>query len=140
MTQKAVRLLLEGGFTCVLTDGSRTYTSTRRGVRPLLELVESGTDCAGFYAADKVVGKATALLYCLLKVRSVHALVISESALAVLAHHGIAVTFDQKVPQIRNRAGTGRCPMELATEHIEDPRQAPAAIYRKLRELAETNP
>lgn len=136
MIQTAHMLLLDGGFTCVLTDGSRTYTSTQRGVRPLLELLESGTDCTGFYAADKVVGKATALLYCLLKVRAVHALVISERALTVLEHHGIAITFDQKVPQIRNRTNTGPCPMEQATEQIVDPRDAPAAIRSKLRELA----
>lgn len=129
--------LLEGDTTCVLTNGRQVYTSTQRGVRPLLDFLDSGMSFSGFDAADKVVGKATALLYCLLDVRCVHALVISESALEVLESHGITVTWEQKVSQIRNRNNTGRCPMELATQHIHDPALALTAIRSKLRELGQ---
>ena len=131
--QKARQLLESGGYTCVLCRGDKTITSCHRGVRPLMELLDE--DLAGFSAADKVVGKAAALLYCLLKVRCLWAGVISDAALEVLQAHGIGVQWETRVPQIQNRQGNGRCPMELATEGISNPADAPAAIRKKLAEL-----
>ena len=130
---KARQLLEEGGCTCVLCRGEAVHTSHHRGVRPLMELLEE--DVAGFCAADKVVGKATALLYCLLGIKALWAGVISDAALEVLEAHGIPVQWESRVPQIRNRQNTGRCPMEQATEYISDPKDAPAAICSKLIEL-----
>lgn len=131
--EKAKFLLQGGNYTCVLCNGDRVYTSNLRGVRPLLEMLD--TDVSGFYAADKVVGKATALLYCLLKVKAVHAVVISQAALQVLQKGGIAVSWDSRVDYIKNRSGDGRCPMEQATENIDDPQEALTAIQKKLKEL-----
>lgn len=130
---KATTLLEREGYTCVLCRDDRVYTSRHRGVRPLMELLE--TDVSGFSAADKVVGKATALLYCLLGIRKLYAKVISDDALDVLQAHGIEVQWDQQVPYIVNREGNGRCPMELATKHVSDPALAPDAIRKKLKEL-----
>ena len=131
--EKAKQLLCAQGFTCVLCKGDILHTSYHRGVKPLMELL--GQDLEGFSAADKVVGKATALLYCLLGVRSLYAQVISESALEVLSAHGIDVQWQKQVPYIVNREGTGQCPMEQATQNISDPALAPAAIRAKLKEL-----
>lgn len=130
---KARLLLEQEGYTCVLCLGDKIHTSHHRGVRPLMELL--GQDLSGFSAADKVVGKATALLYCLLQVKCLWAGVISEAALDVLRDHNIPVQWEIRVPQIQNRQGTGRCPMEQATEHIRDPQDAPGAIRKKLEEL-----
>ena len=130
---KAIALLDAEGYTCVLCRGETVYTSRHRGVKPLMDLLDQ--DLEGFSAADKVVGRATALLYCLLKIRCLHTHVISESALAVLHAHGITVTWDQLVPFIVNREGSGCCPMELATQDIHDPALAPEAIRKKLQEL-----
>ena len=131
--QKAKNMLEAEGYTCVLCKGECVHTSRHRGVRPLMELLSE--DLTGFSAADKVVGKATALLYCLLKVTSVYAVIISESAVDVFSRNGVAVQWEKKVPFIVNREGNGRCPMELATEQISDPALAPDAIRKKLKEL-----
>ena len=130
--EKAKSILENGNYTCVLCKGDTVHTSQHRGVRPLLDLLD--TDVSGFSAADKVVGRATALLYRLLNVKSVHAQVISQSALEVLENH-IAVSWDSQVEFIRNRAGDGRCPMEQATARIDDPQEALIAIQQKLKEL-----
>ena len=128
------RALLEAeGYTCVLCRGQVFHTSRHRGVKPLMDML--GEDLRGFSAADKVVGRATALLYCLLGIRALYAHTVSEDALAVLTAHSIPVTFVHRVPFIQNRAGTGRCPMEEATAGITDPTLAPEAIRRKLKEL-----
>lgn len=131
--EKAKSILQGSDYTCVLCRGDQIHTSRHRGVRPLLELLE--TDVSGFCAADKVVGKATALLYRLLKVRAIHATVISQAALQALQNSDIAVSWDSQVDYIKNRAGDGRCPMEQATEGIDDPQVALIAIRQKLKEL-----
>ena len=133
---KARGILSQGDFTCVICRGDETYTTTLRGVRPLLDYLEQGTDLTGASAADKVVGKAAGLLYCLLHVRAVHARVMSKAAWRVLESHGIAVSCDNLVDAIENRSKTGMCPMEMATADVEDPALAPAAIRKKLAELA----
>ncbi len=133
--QKARHLLEEGGYTCVLCKSTEVRTSTKRGVAPLMELWENKTDISGWSAADKVVGKATALLYRLMGVQAVYAAIISESALHTLEKGGIAAHYGQLVPYIVNRTGDGRCPMESATAELEDPNLAPAAILAKQREL-----
>lgn len=124
-----------GGYTCVFRKGERELTDTRRGVRPLLELLKSGEDFEGFSVADKVVGKASALLYCLLKVKRVYAPVISRSALEVLESHSIPCEYNRLVPGIRNRTNTGPCPMEAATANISDPKEAPEVLEKTLEAL-----
>ncbi len=134
----AYAILCREGCTCVLTDGKTVHTSTQRGVRPLLELLDSGAKLQGFQAADKVVGRAAAMIYCLLGIQSLHALVISQGALEVLRQHGISVRYDALVSGIRNRASTGPCPMEQATAGIQDPLLALEAIRIRLKELSGT--
>ena len=132
---KARQLLASEGYTCVLCCEEQRYTSTRRGVAPLLQWLDEGTPLEGFSAADKVVGKAAALLYCLLKVKELYAAVISRSALEALNKGGIPVYYDTLTEGIINRAGTGPCPMEAATKEISDPALAPAAIRKALEAL-----
>lgn len=133
--ETAKRRLLAGGCTCVFRKGADERTDTRRGVRPLLELLKSGEDFTGFSVADKVVGKASALLYCLLKVKRVYAPVISRPALGVLESRGIACEYDRLVEGIRNRTNTGPCPMEAATAGLTDPAQAPEVLEKTLQAL-----
>ena len=131
----ALNTLNEGGYTCVLCRGDITLTDDRRGIRPLMELLESGQDFRHFCAADRVVGKAAAFLYCLLGIRAIYARVISIPALEVLMRHGVDIYFDEQVSAIRNRAGDGFCPMETAVWNLNDPEKAPDAIREALRKL-----
>ena len=133
--EKARKLLASGGYTCVLVKGDTVYTSTERGVKPLLVFLDGNTDLQAFSAADKVIGKATAFLYCLLGVREVYAPVISRSAAEVLSGHGIAAYWDVKAEFIINRRKTGPCPMETAVQTIEDARAALAAVRETLKNM-----
>lgn len=131
----ARHILVEENCTCVLCKDTVVHKSIRRGVAPLMIWLEEGTDLRDFSAADKVVGKATAFLYCLLGVRAVYAQVISDAAVGVLESRGIPFFFDRQVPAIQNRTGDGLCPMEQATREITDPADAPAAIRQALARL-----
>ena len=132
---KAIKIFRETGATCVLCKGGSRVDSQLRGVAPLVDLLDTGMDFSGYSAADKVIGKATAFLYCLLEVKAVYAPVISKPALAVLQAHGIEVRYDECVEAIFNHRRNGFCPMETATKHIDDPDAALAAIRRTLEKL-----
>lgn len=133
---KAIDTLNNGRYTCVLCKGDELYTSTERGVKPLLEWLESGINLKGFSAADKVVGKAAAFLYVLLGVKEVYAPVMSESALYTLARNGVQPHCDKSVNHIINRAGTGFCPMEEAVMDIMEPQNALKSIKLRLQQLS----
>lgn len=132
---RAKALLAQGGYTVVLCRDDATHTDTRRGVAPLLALLDGGVNVTGFAAADRVVGKAAAFLYLRLGVTAVHALVMSEPAYDLLTANGVIVTCDTLVPAIRNRAGDGYCPMEQVSLPHTDPVEAEIAIRHRLAEL-----
>lgn len=133
--EKAKEILAQSGSTCVLCRDEIVYTATQRGVRPLIDWLDSGEDTCGFSAADKVVGKAAALMYCLLGVRRVHGNVMSDAAVKVLRRNGVEVYWDRLTDSIRNRAGTGPCPLEAATMPIDDPEEALPVILATLDRL-----
>ena len=132
---RARALLAQGDYTVVLCRGDVTYTDTRRGVAPLLGLLDAGTDVTAFAAADKVVGNAAAFLYLRLGVAAVHAGVISAPAYDLLTANGVVTTYDTLVPAIRNRTGDGYCPMETVCMPLTDPVAAESAIRKRLAEL-----
>ena len=134
--EKARSLLEKENYTCVICRGDDVITDRRRGIRPLMELLESGKDLHGYSAADKVVGKAAAFLYCLLGVKALHAGVLSVPARDVLVSAGISVEWGSLVPAIRNRAGDGFCPMETTVWDLTDPALAPDAIRNALKKLS----
>lgn len=133
--KKAKEHLAQQGCTCVLCLGDHIIESHLRGVTPLLRLLDSGRDLTGYCAADKVVGKATAMLYRLLGVRSVWGAVMSKGAIEALQAGGIEAHWEQQVDHIVNRTGTGPCPMEAATAQIDDPSAALTAIRHTLKKL-----
>ena len=132
---KAKKIFFDTGATCVLCKGKSRCESDLRGVAPLLDLLDTGMDFSGYAAADKVVGKATAFLYCLLGVSHIYTPVISESALAVLNRYQIPVEYDLCVPAIFNHRKNGFCPMETATAQIDCPEEALIAIRKTLENL-----
>lgn len=127
--------LAEGEFTCVLKKGEKVYESKKRGVKPLVELLELGEDFTDCYAADRVVGKATAFLYVLIGARRVYARVISKSALEVFSERGITVEYETLADYIVNRKGDGRCPFEELVLNESDEKTAYQKIKTKLSKL-----
>lgn len=133
--EKARTLLAAGDYTCAVCLGEERYTTRERGVKPLLNWLDDGIDLKNASAADRVVGRGAAFLYCLLGVKEVHARVMSRPAAEVLTAQGIAATADTFVDGIINRKGTGPCPFEAAVLDITDPAEALAAIRRKMAEM-----
>lgn len=119
----------------VLKKENEVFIGTERGVAPLLRYFEDVNDYSGFCAADKVVGKAAAYIYVLLGIKSVFAVTASLHAIKVFEKYGIEYVCENTVPAIKNRTGTGLCPMESAVLDIDTPEEALRAIRNMLREL-----
>lgn len=133
--QTAIRLLKNVGITCAIVGPNTCYTSTARGIAPLLSCYKEGKAESGCCAADKVVGKAAAYMYVLLGVKSLYAEILSQPALRVLQNAGIDAKYEKLVDAIVNRTGTGFCPMETAVLDIDDPLEAMAAVEKTLEKL-----
>ena len=132
-------LLEQRGLTCAIARGEKLYTSSLRGIRPLLELIGRGEDFSGGEAADKIVGRATALLYVHMGIRELYAEVLGEGGAEVLRKNGITVQYGTLTEYIINRTGTDICPMERACEGIDDPAQAYIALQKRSAELSAQN-
>ncbi len=135
LTKKAKEILEKNKLTCVICRENEVYESVERGVKPLLNFLDSKIDLKGACAADRVVGAGAAFLYLLLEVREVYAVVISERAKTVLEQNGISVLFETLVPKIQNRARNGFCPIETAVMNETDPAAALLKIRQTLANL-----
>lgn len=124
------------------TDASFVYvteeavlTSEYKGIRRLLALVNEQTTLAEGFVADRIVGKAAALLMVLQGAKNVYAETIDQPALAVFRTHGVNVLFRKLVPIIINRAGDGICPMENAVLAVDDPKEAFTVLSETVKKL-----
>ena len=135
--ERAVSLLEENeAFTCVLVKGEEVYTSDAHGVRALLGWLREGKDLKGFSSADRIVGKAAALLYVKMGIRAIHACTISVAAETVLEGNDISFSYDDRVLQILNRDGSDMCPMEKAVKDTDDPGRAPDLLLEAVKAMS----
>lgn len=134
--KKAVSMLNEQALTLAAVNGNETITSRERGVKALLALIDGGRTLEGYSAADKVVGAAAAYLYVLLGAKELYANVISRKAANIMEKYGIYTEYNTLAEAIKNRAGTGFCPMETAVSEAVSPENALMLIRAKLKELS----
>ncbi len=132
---ETAKSLLVGNATCVLVKGKQKYISTKNGIAPMMEYIGNNTNLVGFSVADRIVGKAAAMLFCLAQISCVYAEVISDPALNFLNEKNILVTYKTLTKNIINRTATGLCPMEQTVKDETDPRLAYEKLKQKINEL-----
>lgn len=122
--KELIDMLHAGGYSCVIANGDRTRTFTRRGVADLYDLLVQEPDFLhGASVADKVIGKAAASLMVLGGVHEVYTHIISRPALRLLQEAGVAVSCDEVVDHIINRDHTGWCPLEQASRDLHSAKE-----------------
>jgi hypothetical protein len=136
--EELVRTTIRSGDAtlCAVTDGALLYQLTGRGIGALVLAVEKErADSHGSLDwGDKLVGRAAALLFTLVRPRSVFALTMSAGAQGVLRAADIPFTCDALIVDVLNRTGTGPCPMEAAVSGIVDP----LAALEKLKQVSQS--
>lgn len=114
---------LFGHTVCLCKDGNCLYSKSR-GIAPMMNFIEGGTDLTGYSVADTVVGKAAALLFVKCGIKSVFAKTLSKNGKRILELSGIYFEYEVLTERIINRAGTDTCPMEKAVACTDDPEEA----------------
>ena len=134
--EKAIKILEEEkDLTLVLVLNEDIYKSSEKGIKSLLQLLNSGKNYLNYSAADKIVGKAAAMLYKLLNINDIYGEVMSIRAINFLEQNNINFKYKIKTNEIINRKGTGICPMEQTVLNIENPTEAKKLLENKLKEL-----
>ena len=118
--------------TCAVRKEGELFFSQEHGIKPLLNWLEEPDFFRGAVVADRVIGRAAALLLAYGGIRELYAQVISEHAARALEEHQIPFAYGEKVPYIINRAKTGMCPMERRVLEVSDP----SAAYEVLKAAA----
>lgn len=136
--ERAKSLLADGQYTCVLCKDDVILTSTLTGIQPMVHYLQKQVDLQGFSAADKIIGKAAAMLFVLAGIKAVYANVMSIDAITILTQNNIVTNCAVQTKEILNRKGTDICPMEQAVKNIQQPKAAYAAIQTKLQQLQHT--
>ena len=124
---------------CAADGGELVYRLTGRGISALLAAVEEERVISHgpLDWGDKLVGRAAALLFTLVRPRSVFALTMSTGAQDVLRTAGIPFTCDAIILDVLNQTGTEPCPMEAAVSGISEPLVALETLKQVSRALSD---
>ncbi len=118
----------------IVKESKVLFESKAHGVSAFLDALEKlGPKMKDASVADKVVGKAIALLCIYAGIQAVYALNLSLKAKQVLERHAIHLEWETVVDKILDASGTGICPFEKAAMEISNPTEA----YEKLKALSE---
>lgn len=129
---EAAKLRLKrGNLTLVIVkDGEVIFETSLHSIKGFLEAIEKlGEKIAGSFVADRIVGRAAAMLCAYSKVAYVFAVTMSEEGREVLKHHNIPYQYENLVPNILNYKAEDLCPLEKLTLNITNPEEA----YEKLK-------
>jgi hypothetical protein len=129
--ETAKRALTERHLTLsVVKEGHVIFESKTHGVSGFMEAVEQFKNrLDGASVADRVVGKAIALLCVYVNARAVYAATISNAAKALLEENSVYLEWDSLVENILGADKSKTCPFERLVDRILDPADA----YRKLK-------
>lgn len=134
--EKAVEILKKENHSCVLIKDNVLSASDDFGVKPLMSLLRKDrTAFQNGVIADKVVGKAAAMLAISGGAAAVYGAVMSEPAAEILKKSGIYFSYDELAPNIKNRKGDGLCPLEKAVLDIQNPDDAFDILEDAIKEL-----
>ncbi len=126
----AVEAVKSGASIAVAKGGRLLASRGGHSVRPLIEVLnEVGVELQGASVADKVLGRAAALVLADNPgLAMVHGVVMSAHGKQALESAGIPYSYDRLVDFISNRAGDGMCPIEQMSLRFEEPRDFVAAM------------
>lgn len=116
----------------IVKNSEIIFESVSHGISGVLEAIEKlGDKLEDASVADRVAGKAIALLCVYAKVKAIYAMTLSKGAKAVFENHAIYHERDNLVESILDIDKAGICPFEKLATEISDPLEA----YERLKAL-----
>jgi hypothetical protein len=118
----------------IVKNGEVLYSTKSHRISGFLDAVEKcGTKLDGASLADRVAGKAVALLCVYAKINEVYAAVLSRKAQVIFNQNRISVHWNELVDNVLDANKTAMCPFEKAAAEISKPQKA----YRTFKGLLE---
>jgi thioredoxin 1 len=129
----AKKRLQENSLTLtIVNSGEIIFETASRGISGFLEAIEKfGDNLQEASVADRVIGKAIALLCVYAKVKAVYAIVLSEKAKVVFEQNMIYHEWNELVESILDGDNRELCPFEKLAAKISNPSDA----YKMLKAL-----
>ncbi len=122
----------------IVKNGQVLYETKSNRISGFLDAIENlGAKLEGASLADRVAGKAIALLCVYAKIKEVYAAVLSRKAQEVLKQHQIIYHWKELVDNVLDANKTGVCPFEKAAANISNSQEAYKA-FLILRENLKT--
>lgn len=121
----AIELLHNERLTlAIVKDGKVVFSSKDKGIKPLYKAItEFKADLEGSSVADRVTGRAAAMICAHGGIKYLKTGLISDNGINVLKSTNIIYEYDERAPFIENRDRLGMCPIEklsLKAENIEE--------------------
>ncbi len=111
------------------------FETNTEGLSGFLQAIEKlNSDLQDASVADKIMGKAAALLCAYSNIKATFAQTLSQSGSKILKTHNIYYEFETLVPTILNQEKTNKCPFEKLVKNTNNPKKA----YRKIKQSRPT--
>lgn len=135
----AKKRLIQGNLTLSIVKNSKVlFESKSHGVSGFLEALEKfGGNLKGASAADRIVGKAIALLCIHAGIKAVYALTLSKEAKAAFDKYIVYYEWNNIVEKILDTKKVEICPFEKAALKISNPVEAYERFKALQRDLAQ---
>lgn len=125
--------LRENNLSLVIVKEEQIVFETRvHGIEGFTRAIEkSGEKLAGSSVADRIVGRAAALLCAYAQVAAVFAVTVSKEGVKILALNDIRYEYENLVPNILNHDKTAICPFEQLTAGLANPEEAYTTLKKQ---------
>jgi len=119
----------------IVKNGEVIFKTRSHRISGFLSAIEKfGAKLEGASVADRVAGKAIALLCVYAKIKEVYAEILSKKAKTVFEQNGIHHEWKELVDNVLDLNKSGVCPFEKAATGISDPKDA----YRAFKALQDS--
>ena len=123
LSQKSLSLV-------VVKNGEVLFETESHGLGDLIRAINQlKSSMKGSSVADRIVGRAAALLFVYSGVSAVFAVTISDGGIEILKNNNVFHEFEKRVPRILNLKKTDVCPFEKLVAELS----SPEVTYERLK-------
>jgi hypothetical protein len=118
----------------IVKNGSLIFSTKSNRISGFLDAIEKcGSTLEGASLADRVAGKAIALLCAYAKIKEVYAAILSQKAMAIFKQYKISFRWNEMVENVLDTNKADVCPFEKAAASISEPQRA-YIVFRDLKD------
>jgi hypothetical protein len=128
------RLIQKNLSLVIVKDGKVLFEIESHGIGDLLKAVNRlGNNMRATSVADRIVGRAAALLFVFSSVRAVFAVTASDGGIEVLESNNVFCEYENRVKNVLNLKKTDVCPFEKLVAKLSSPEKAYAVLKTQCR-------